>query len=193
MLKYYLKQKKRNIFLILLIMILTCFITYKIYYHFQNKDYIHYNSKSLDVTFHSDEDNKIKLLKYTPVNDNVGLSSKPYIITIKNNLTEKVNFDIKILDDLEMIDEDNCNNNLIDKHLIHISIKEEAHQPMVFTLDELENNLLYKTSIKALEEKDYSIRLWTVRDENNLSSNNNHYHGLIRIVEESNSVAKKKD
>ena len=97
------------------------FCTNYIYYKFQTTRDVDYNSKSLDVVFHDNGD-KIKIDKATPMTDSVGLSSKGYNLSLKNNLTVPVDYKIRILDDKELNDKEL--ENLIPKEDIRISIKE---------------------------------------------------------------------
>ena len=100
-------QKKewiKNGIYIFFILLLAVISTHYIYYHFQDDRNIDFNSESLDVTYRESTGNKIALTKITPVTDSVGLSSKAYVITIKNNLTEKVNYKIILEDDPEYIE-----------------------------------------------------------------------------------------
>ena len=71
--------------------------TIHIYYKFQGNRNIDFSSESLDVVYHETSGDKLTISKVTPVTDSVGLSSsKAYNISIKNNLTERVNYKIRI-------------------------------------------------------------------------------------------------
>ena len=122
--------------------------------------------------------------KVIPVTDSVGLSSKAYLISIKNNLTEKVNYKLKIVDDLEQIKEDQCEGNLITKDNIRISIKENRKNNKIYTLSELEDGLLLDDEIGALEKKNLAIRIWINQDSALPMNAKMHYHGIMQIVED---------
>ena len=132
----------KNTIYIFFILLLAIVSTYYIYNKFQGARNIDFNSESLDVTYHEKTGDKLTLNKVIPVTDSVGLSSKAYLISIKNNLTEKVNYKLKIVDDLEQIEEDQCEGNLITKDNIRISIKENRKNNKIYTLSELEDGLL---------------------------------------------------
>ena len=66
---------------------------------------------------------KIAITKVTPVTDSVGLSTNYYGLTLNNNLTEKVYFRVTIKDDYEEIINDKCEEYLISKEDIRISVK----------------------------------------------------------------------
>ena len=111
------KEIIKNTIYICFILLLAIIPTYFIYYKFQDDRSIESNSENLDVTYLEKTGDKISITKVTPVTDSVGLSSKNYIINIKNNLTEKVGYRIKIEEDLETISKDNCEEKLISHNI----------------------------------------------------------------------------
>ncbi len=190
----YLKVRKKQIMKTAIYMFfilgIAIFSTYYIYNKFQGDRSIDFNSESLDVTYHENTGDKITLTKVTPVTDSVGLSSKAYLITIKNNLTEKVDYKLRVLDDLKTIEEDNCNDKNISKDNIRISIKTNKNTK-IYNLNELEDNTLLVDTINALETKNIAIRIWIRQDSTLPRGSEMHYHGIMQIVEENNSVAVK--
>ena len=174
----------KNIVYIFFILLLAICSTYYIYNKFQGARNIDFNSESLDVTYHEKTGDKLTLNKVIPVTDSVGLSSKAYLIAIKNNLTEKVNYKLKIVDDLEKIAEDQCQDNLITKDNIRISIKENRKNNKIYTLSELEDGLLLDDEINALEKKNLAIRIWINQDSTLPMNAKMHYHGIMQIVED---------
>jgi len=172
------------IFFILLIAVIS---TYYIYNKFQGVRNINFNSESLDVTYREKTGDKIELLKVTPVTDSVGLSSKAYSLSIKNNLTETVDYKIKIVEDDEFM-EDLEEDEIIPKEDIRISIK-AGKSNKIYDLEELEDGILLEDTMKALEEKNISIRLWVRQDTTLLSGSSRSYHGIIQVIEEDNSIA----
>jgi len=113
----------KNVIYTVIILLVAVISTYIIYYKFQDDRDIDYSSDSFVVTFHENTKDKMSITSVTPVSDSVGLSSKAYNLSIKNNLTEKVAFKIKVIDDLEEILEDDCYEKQISKENIRISIK----------------------------------------------------------------------
>lgn len=179
----------KNTIFITIILLLAVVSTYYIYAKFQVNQTVDYNSKSLDVTYHEKSGNKLTIGKVTPVTDSVGLSSKSYNIVLKNNLTETVDFKIKVLDDLETIVEDECSDNLITKDSIRISIKNGNKENKIYNLDELEDGILLADELDALETKNLSIRVWVKQDSVLPLGSNMHYHGLVQVEEVDGVVA----
>lgn len=178
------KEIIKNAIYIIFILLLAVIPTYYIYNKFKSSRDISVNSTSLDVTYHEDTGNKIALTKITPVTDSVGLSSKAYTITIKNNLTEKIGYKVKIEDDLKKIEEDLCKDMLIPKEFIRISVKTNKTANKIYTLNELEDSILLEDNIDALEKKNVSIRVWIAQYTNVPSGSKMHYHGVIKVEEE---------
>ena len=173
-------------FFILLIAVIS---TYYIYYHFQDDRNIDFNSESLDVTYRESTGDKLLLKKVTPVTDSVGLSSKAYLISIKNNLTEKVNYKIQIKRDLKEIAEDGCDDSLISEDDIRISVKVNKKASKIYDLVELEKGILLDDVIDALETKNISIRIWVKQDSLLPIGANMHYHGIMQVIEGDTSIA----
>lgn len=179
----------KNVIFIAMILSLAIVSTYYIYDKFQVNQTVDYNSKSLDVTYHEKTGNRLTIDKVTPVTDSVGLSSKSYNITVRNNLTEAVDFKIKVLDDLEAIVEDECGDNLITKDSIRISIKNGNKESKIYNLDELVDEVLLDDKLDALEKKNLAIRVWVKQDSVLPLGSNMHYHGLVQVEEADGVVA----
>ncbi len=174
------------IFFILLIAVVS---TYFIYYKFQDVRNVDFNSESLVVTYHEVSGDRILIKKITPVTDSVGLSSKSYSLSIKNNLTEKVRYRLKIVDDEEKIEEDDCEDILIPKEDIRISVKVNKSDNTIYNLSDLEEGILLDDEIKALDMNSISIRVWIRQDSELPRGSKMHYHGIIQVVEEDDSIA----
>lgn len=174
----------KNTIYIIFILLLAVIPTYYIYNKFKDDRDVSVNGASLDVTYHENTGDKITMTKITPVTDSVGLSSKAYTITIKNNLTESVNYKVRLYDDVEKIAEDLCQDNLVSKDVIRVSIKTNKTPNKIFGLNELEDGVLLVDTMEALEKKNISIRVWVKQDSNIPSASNMHYHGIIKVEEE---------
>ena len=181
------KEIIKNTIYITFILLLAVISTYFIYNKFQKNRSIDFNSDSLDVTYHEASGDKISIKRITPVTDSVGLSSKAYTITVKNNLTETVQYEVKILDDEE-------ENSLYEEELlippenIRISVKVNREETEIYNLDELEEVLLDR-EIEALGTDNISIRIWIKQDTKLPVGSEMYYNGLIQLVENNKSVA----
>ncbi len=187
------KERLKNIIYITIILLIAIFSTYKIYYKFKEERNIDYSSESLDVVFHEKTGASVTLSRVSPVTDSVGLSSKAYTFTIKNNLTEKVNYKIKLITDTKKTIDDECEDYQIPQEYIKVSIKEDNTDNIIYSLTELEDNLLDISEIPALGEKKYSIRIWVAQGSNVPTGSILHYHGLIQVFEDDNLIAMKGD
>lgn len=182
---YYNRKKEiiKNVIIIGIILLIAIVSTRFIYFKYKNESNVDYNSESLDIIFHEKDGADIAIRKVTPVTDSVGLTSKAYTFTIKNNLTEPVEYNISLIDDILKITEEDCGEYLIQKESIKVSIKEEGKDNEIFTISELENGHLLSAKSKPLEEKDYTVRVWVDKDVTLPAGSNLHYHGTIKVVE----------
>ena len=190
---YYNRKKEiiKNTIIISFILLIAVVSTYYIYYEFKGNKSVDYNSDSLEVIFQEENGDKVLLNKVTPVTDSVGLTSHAYTFTVKNNMTQPVNFKIKLIEDLEQIVEDECEKMQIDKQYIKVSIKENKSNNKIYNIKDLKNDILMNTEIAALEENEYYVRLWVDKDSTIPTGTELHYHGVLQVVEENNSIAMK--
>lgn len=177
------KEMIKNTVYITFILLLAVVSTYIIYNKFQKTRSVDFNSDSLDVTYHESTGDKITISKVTPVTDSVGLSSKAYSLSVNNNLTERVHYKIKIMDNKE--ENDNYEeDSLIPKDDIRVSIKVNKEDTEIFNLSELEDDTLLDTEVVALGKDNISIRVWIKQDSKLPSGSDMYYNGIIKLVEE---------
>ena len=177
----------KSILQIAFVLLVAVVSTYYIYNKYIGNKEIDFSSKSLDISYHDKQEDKISITKATPVTDSVGLSSNSYVFTINNNLTESVNYKVKILDDIEKIISDKCDEKQIPKNDLKISVKEGNNSNVIYHMSDLDDKVLLDTHIDALDKVTITIRVWVDKDSE--IPNDSHYHGIIQIVEEDNSVA----
>ena len=186
------KEVMKNIIYIGIILLIAIISTYKIYYKFQDDRNVNFNSDSFVITFHEKTGDKVNITKVTPVTDSVGLSSTSYSFSIKNNLTEKAHFEVRLVDDLESVTDDNCIDKLISKENIKVSIKNGKKDNKIYNLNELEDGVLLSDKISALEEREISVRVWVDKNSSLPIGSDMHYHGTIKVLEDNGSVAMNK-
>lgn len=177
------RQMLKSGFIITLILLLAVIATHHIYYKYKADYNIEDNSNSLDVIFHGQNTNKITIDRVTALTDSVGLSSKAYTFTIKNNLTENITYKIEVVDDKDTIKKDECGEYIIPKEDLRISLKKGNKDNKIYTLSNLENNSLTIDQLKALDEESYTIRVWVNQSTTLPRGSNMHYHGKIKITE----------
>lgn len=188
---YYNRKKYilKNVIIITFILLVAIIATHAIYDKFTKERETDYSSESLDIVFHDVAGANIDITKPTLVNDAIGLSSKAYTLTIKNNLTEPVKYQLKLVDNAEKIILDDCAELQIPKELIRVSVKEDSSKNNIYTLSELIYNNLDLGEIDALAEKNYSIRIWVTNTSEVNISKNLHYHGIIQVIENETDLA----
>lgn len=188
---YYNRKKYilKNVIMITFILLVAIIATHNIYYKFAKERDVDYSSESLDIVFHDVAGANVDITKPTLVNDAIGLSSKAYTLTIKNNLTEPVKYQLKLVDNTERIILDDCAELQIPKEIIRVSVKEDSSKNNIYTLSELIDNDLDLGEIDALAEKNYSIRIWVTNTSEANISKNLHYHGIIQVIENETDLA----
>lgn len=183
------KQLIKSGCLIAFILLVAIFATHHIYYKFKEERNVDYSSESLDIVFHEKAGDKVSITKATPVTDSVGLSSRAYTLTITNNLTEPVEYQLNLVEDRKEIENDHCEEYQLSKNFIRIAVKEDDKEAKIYTLSDIENNVLDVGSIKALNEKNYSIRLWVSSESGLPNGSQLHYHGILQVVEDNTDLA----
>lgn len=174
--------RKQELVIIIFILLIATVSTYYIYNKFTNERKTEISSGSLEIVYNEKNENKLTMEKVTPLNDSIGISMEVSSFTLTNNLTEELNIKIKVLDDLDTINNDQCTDKLIPKENIKIAIKNNSkEEPKIYNLNDLKENLLLDTKLGPLEEKTYSVRMWINKDTSLTAGSEMHYHGLIDI------------
>ncbi len=168
-----------SIFIVVIIMISSAFAIFSSIQ--KSKNYNTLTVGTLQIDFNDKDEgtgNIINLNGAYPESDEAGLKEEPYIFKITNTGTLEASYKVKIVDDLETIEKDNCSTNLLNKENIRVSINGETP----FTLSEKQtlDNVVKTGTLKPNQSEKYEIRIWI--DEN--SSNEvlgKHYHGKIVV------------
>ncbi len=186
------RELLKNMIYVSFILLIAVVSTYYIYYKFQGNREVDESSESLDIVYHENSGDQLSLKKVTPVTDSVGLSSKSYTVSVKNNLTEDVNYKVRILDDLEAVENDECGEFLIPKEDIRVSVKVNREDNEIYNLDELEDGIILYNQVGALDEDTISVRLWVRQDSALPMGAHMHYHGILRIIEDNSTDSRVK-
>ncbi len=176
------KQRLKSAIIIAFLLSFALISTYFIYDNLKGASDEKINSSHLEVTFHGKENNKISLLQFHPVSDSIGLSSRAYTFTVKNQTNYHVSYKIELVDDLEKQATCGCSDNLIPKELLKLSVRKDHQVADAVLLSEFENNILRIDSLEANKEENYTIRIWSV-NSNFVLPSTAHYHGIIRVSE----------
>lgn len=143
---------------------------------------------TLKVDFNEGDDglgNIIKLNGAYPTSDSDGQSTSPYSFKINNTGSLDAYYSIKILDDLDMIFEDSCSNNLLDKSKIKVSINGDT--PFILGTLESKEYEITNGFLKVNETRQFEIRIWIDENAGN-EVLKKHYHGKI-VIDSKNSTA----
>ena len=186
--KYYkeLRRKEliKNTVFIIFILLFAFISTYYIYNKFiDTRDEI-LKSESLEVSYHEKDGNKFSITKIIPISDNVGLSSKAYRFTIKNNTNTKVKYVINISEDKEKKILDDCIDRQIPLNIIKAAIHKKGEVSSIYNLDDLEDGNIEISTIEPRGDIEYTIRFWTSKNYLTIDDDlEYHYHGIIKVYE----------
>lgn len=185
---YQIKMRKKEIVIIVFILTFALLATNKIYYKFKDSNNVDYNTATIDTTFHEKTGAEVNISKAVPMSDSLGLSSRAYTFTIKNNTNASLKYSITIEDNELKIEDDGCKDVLIPHNLIKFSIHKKGEKNSIYTLGNLINGEVLTRIIKAKQEEEYTMRFWVTKDSL-LTGTKMHYHGLIKVNDLGNQVA----
>lgn len=132
----------------------------------------------------TDMGNIINLNGAYPTSDVEGQKTSPYSFKITNSGTLDAYYKIRIVDDTDMINEDGCQDNLLPKDKIKVSIN--GGTPFLLNSTESNSYIVNDGNLKASESRTFSIRIWIDETAGN-EVLGKHYHGKI-VVEGENKV-----
>jgi len=144
-------SKKIVIIAISIIVVLSLSIstTYSLIYNTKKLSKNTYTTGILDIQYTEGE--KLDLNNYIPMNDESGIITDPYTITITNTGTLTYKFNLNILSTVENVE------NIIDAKYIRLQIDEK--KPI--NLNELTNGTIYNNIILGPEESmEIKIKMW---------------------------------
>ena len=179
------KYRKKEVLIIIFILAFALIATYNIYYKFNNSESTDYNTNTLDVTYNKKNGDQINITKITPVTDSVGLSSKAYNFTIKNNTKKNIKYMINIEDNSKLYKKDYS----IPKNIIKLSIHKDKEKANIYNLSDLINGNVINRIIKANSEEEYTVRVWISNNATQTTGTKMHYHGIIKVVDQGTLVA----
>ena len=188
--KAFTRETKFTILSIFVVTIVMISSAYAIFSTVQKQeDYNTLTVGTLKIDFDAtstDMGNIINLNGAYPTSDEEGQKTNPYSFRITNSGTLAAAYKVKIIDDQDMINEDKCQDNLLPKANIKVSIN--GGTP--FLLNSVESNeyVINSDTLNPRGNKNFAIRIWI--DEN--SGNEvlgKHYHGKI-VVESANTKEK---
>lgn len=176
-----------SIFIVTIIMISS---TYAIFSSVQKqKSYNTLTVGTLKIDFDQSSDdmgNIINLNGAYPTSDENGQETSPYSFKITNTGTLAAYYKAKIVDDIDMINEDGCQDNLLPKDKIKVSINNGT--PFLLSSMEANSYIVNDGTLDASASKTFEIRIWIDESAGN-EVLGKHYHGKI-VVESANTKEK---
>ena len=139
---------------------------------------------TLNIDFGADSSNTINLSGQYPVSDEEGMKLTPYVFTITNTGTLTADYEVFIQDDTDMIGQDNCSGNQLNKDYIRYKLDEGTPTNLSSIAG---SNYRIATGTLAPEESvTYTLYVWIRAGVGN-DVLNKHYHGKI-VVNGTNEI-----
>ncbi|HIT38058.1 MAG TPA: hypothetical protein IAB59_06255, partial [Candidatus Onthousia faecipullorum] len=132
---------------------------------------------TLNIDF-GDESNTIDLSGQYPMSDEEGMKLTPYTFKITNTGTLAADYEIFIEDDTDMIGQDNCANNQLNKD--YIRYKLDTGTPANLSSIADSNYKIATGSLEAGGSVTYTLYVW-IREGVGNDVLNKHYHGKIVV------------
>ncbi len=170
------KEFKRNMTFVLLVLLFATVSTYLIYNKFKDVRDSKMRLPNISVTFHDGE--KIVIDKYAPIRDSVGLSTKAYKITIKNNTNKKAKYSIVLKDDRKKLKEFK-DSTFLPRSALKYSIHEEGKEAKIYNLDDADEKILTET-LDPKAEANVKIRIWATKSD--IESGSYYYIGKLSVI-----------
>ena len=144
----------------------------------KSEDYNVIKVGTLNIDFGSDSSNTIDLTGQYPMSDEEGLKLTPYVFTITNTGSLTADYEVFIQDDTDMINQDNCSGNQLNKD--YIRYKLDTGSPANLSSIAGSNYKIATGSLEAGGSVTYTLYVW-IREGVGNDVLNKHYHGKIVV------------
>ena len=144
----------------------------------KSEDYNVIKVGTLNIDFGEDSSNTIDLTGQYPMSDEEGLKLTPYVFTITNTGTLTADYEVFIQDDTDMINQDNCSGNQLNKD--YIRYKLDTGSPANLSSIAGSNYKIATGSLEAGSSVNYTLYVW-IREGVGNDVLNKHYHGKIVV------------
>lgn len=135
---------------------------------------------SLEISFDDRDDNLGDIIDLTPVEpltDAEGVQSRVYQLKIENTSRDVEAFQIQLMRDVAMVNQDDCSDEQIPNDYIHYQI----NNGVVESVDATKRSpIIYTDALEAKEKQVIQIRIW-VSDTLPSEYLNFHYHGKLSV------------
>ena len=144
----------------------------------KSEDYNVIKVGTLNIDFGSDSSNTIDLTGQYPMSDEEGLKLTPYVFTITNTGSLTADYEVFIQDDTDMINQDNCSGNQLNKD--YIRYKLDTGSPANLSSIAGSNYRIATGSLAPDASVTYTLYVW-IREGVGNDVLNKHYHGKIVV------------
>ncbi len=176
-------KRKRNV--IILVIVLFMFIAVGLSFAwFRFMKVSNYTNSlttgAIEVRLDEYDGKYINLINTYPMTDATGSATKAYEFTLVNNSSMSLNYDVRLIKDSTVIEEDDCEDKQLDDSVIRYKLERMNNLIVVDTLGEKRDWILDTYHIGAYEQNHYKLRLWIAEGAGN-EYQNKHFHGKIEV------------
>ena len=147
-----------------------------------NPNRIIIGSKTSNVVVEVDDNSSLSISRGNayPVTDEVGRQLNPYVFTLKN-LGSRANFQLRVINDTDAINEDGCSDNLLSDVSVRYQLIKDGNIVSENLLSNLTNRVIETDVLEKQTDYNYELRLW-IDSQSGIEVMNKHFHGKIEVV-----------
>mgnify|MGYP002766520571 FL=1 len=176
--KSFAREIKLLIFSIFLMVVMAIAGTYSIFTStVKEEDYNTMTVGTLKIDYLKDDTN-LTLNGAYPISDEDGLKSEPYTFKITNSGSLNASYKVRIVDDQDIINEDKCQDKLLSKSIIKISINDE--EPVLLENLQKSDFTVASGTLNSKGTIDYKIRIWIDESATNTVLGK-HFHAKVVV------------
>lgn len=195
------KNKSKSLIIVIIILALSVVFISSSYALFsvskEGNEYNFVKVGNLDLEFEnlSSSQNILQLVSDYPISDLEGKSGEPFKFSITNVGTLSISYRVKIIDNIDAINEHDCNENLLDSKYIKYTLNDsdvtKLNVKEGIQYDKKQNEIgkyyeIYSGKILPNDSALYELRLWIDNTSNEVLGK--HFHGKIFVEIEQENV-----
>jgi len=180
------KERQYTIISVIAVLLITSFILLLSFSSVQKEEgRMVFEVENLEIQYQShgqELSNIVSLVNLHPLSDKDGLKTEKYSFSVTNTGKKKSSYQVCIIDDIEMIELDECFQNLVDRKFVKYSVDGKN----IFRLTENEEDCIIADDLDPNKTKKYQLNFFISEEFTKIK--NSHFHAKI-VVKKINKVA----
>lgn len=117
-----------------------------------------------------------------PTADRLGSEQTPYQFTLENTGSLNSNYRITLVDDMDTINKDGCQNKLLSRNQIRYMLTKNNSNGSIDYLSNATNQVIDMGNIASLTKNTYQLRMWIDSSITNPADiNGKHFHVKVKV------------